>query len=455
MSVKSMPQKVHEFPASSAWDGRRMKEVLRELAPELSSRDTVLVVKNGLVSVGDAVAPDLDTILDGRKPIRLDLRHGVHGKGEPSRPTLVQQMRVLHDDDDLVVVSKAEGIVVQPTPDESAGRDRPLVELLKHYWRAKEQQVVNPILVQRLDKATSGLMVLGKTVPASRHLQRQAAGRFMERRYLALVERRVRGEKGVWRSFIGIGEVDGLRQSVVKVVSTSKHAPGPDDEGAATDGEDADGVKVTGGREAITHYTVVEVFERATLIECRLETGRTHQIRIHCAEAGHPIIGDPVYFRLAYKLHPTTRFHAGVPDAPRMMLHAARLKFQHPSDEGKWLTFRDDPPAPMADYIQRLRTGEDAPEPEKKPTRFKKPFNPGRPTEKPRAGKPSGKPTGKPPAKASEKPRSGPANSHPEKSGSKPFGKPRASQPNRPTGKPTTKGPSRPAGKPRGKGRAG
>src|SRR5690606_1489825 len=132
-----------------------------------------------------------------------------------------------------------------------------------------------------------------------RMLQRQAAGHFMERRYIAIVEGRMTEERGTWRTWFG--EKDDLTQSIAW------------DEDSAP--EDA--------KEAITHFRTLENLGPISVLELRLETGRTHQIRIHCAEAGHPVVGDRVYHRLAKLRHPQRRFGGLKHAPPRMMLHAA------------------------------------------------------------------------------------------------------------------------------------
>lgn len=328
-------QQVHEFPWDDTWAGRSVKEILVEVLPGLSSRERVLVVVNGLVEVGDEPIDNLNALVPDGAPMRIDLRHGVHGRGKPSRPRLVDQIRVLHDDQDVVVISKAAGVVVAPTDDEEGRHGPPVIELLQRYWKARGEPVINPIVVHRLDKGTSGVMVLAKNVDAGRALQRQAAARVMERRYVALVEGRLRGERGTWDTLLGRGE-DNLRQEVE----------------AERDGE---GRLPHGVQQAITHYTVADYAGPLTRLDLRLETGRTHQIRIHCAEAGHPVVGDPVYVRLAKKRFPAQRFGEGpFEKPPRMFLHACYLKFQHPGPGNRWKTFRDEPPAVFDEFVREL-----------------------------------------------------------------------------------------------------
>lgn len=324
MAAIPYEQKLHEHPWDPSWAGKRLAEVIEQEFPKLSSRQRVMVVANGLVSAGGEEMENLDSEVPEGANLVVDLRHGVAGAGRTKRPKLKEQFQVLFDDAEIVVVSKAEGVVVQPSPLEKGGA--PLVELLKHFWRSQRQRFVNPILVQRLDKETSGLLVLAKTRPAARSLQEQIARRTLERRYTAIVAGEVDGEGGTWTSHLGVGE-HGMRCSV--------------EPAAPTPGEEAP-------KEAVTIYRVSGRAGGRTRLDVKLETGRTHQIRIHCAEAGAPVLGDPVYWKLTV---PPSRRRGKAPYATdRMFLHAAYLKFQHPVSN-KWLTFRSPVPGGFNDLV--------------------------------------------------------------------------------------------------------
>lgn len=329
-------QKVYEFAWDPAWGGKRVKEVLVELFPGLSSRERVLVVVNGLAEVGEETMTNLDSLMPEGGGLRVDLRHGVHGRGKPSRPRLVDQIKVLHDDEDVVVIVKAAGVIVAPTDDEEGRHSAPVIQLLQRYWKTRGEPEINPIVVHRLDKGTSGVMVLAKNMDAARALQRQASARVMERRYVALVEGRLRGERGTWDTFLGRGE-DSMRQQIDGIE------------------RDENGHLPHGIQEAITHFTVADYAGPLTRLDLRLETGRTHQIRIHCAEAGHPVVGDPVYVKLARKRYPAQHFGEGpFAEPPRMFLHACYLKFQHPGGGNRWKTFRDEPPEVFDEFPRSI-----------------------------------------------------------------------------------------------------
>jgi 23S rRNA pseudouridine1911/1915/1917 synthase len=175
--------------------------------------------------------------------------------------------------------------------------------------------------VHRLDKDTSGLVVFARTAPAERHLGRQFRAHTIERRYLALV--RGRADPVRIESFLVHDRGDGRRGSTA--------VPGS-------------------GKRAVTHVRVVEPLGDFTLVECRLETGRTHQVRIHLAEAGTPLCGERVYDR---PLHGAPRSDGS--GAPRLALHAASLGFEHPVT-GRSMTWTSTLPSDLRDLVKRLRS---------------------------------------------------------------------------------------------------
>jgi 23S rRNA pseudouridine1911/1915/1917 synthase len=248
---------------------------------------------------------------------------------------------IRHADAAVVVVEKPPGLTTMRHADEAAefgARARrflppTLQDLLPTLLAGREQQQTarhsrrggKPRLpplraVHRLDKETSGLVVFARTVAAERHLGQQFRAHSTERRYLALV--RGRAKAGKIESYLVRDRGDGRRGSATK--------PGE-------------------GQRAATHVRVVEELGEYTLVECRLETGRTHQVRIHLGEAGTPLCGERVYDR---PLHGKP-----CPDgsgAPRIMLHAATLGFAHPLT-GKQVQWTSRLPADMADLLTRLR----------------------------------------------------------------------------------------------------
>jgi 23S rRNA pseudouridine1911/1915/1917 synthase len=204
---------------------------------------------------------------------------------------------ILFEDDDLLVVNKPAGLVVHP----GAGHaEHTLVNALLHHCPnlsgigGKER----PGIVHRLDKETSGCLVVAKNDEAHRELSRQFAAREVEKIYLALVAGKLRRPSGVIEEKIGRHPVHRKRMSV-----TSSR-----------------------GRPAKTEYRVIRSSERFSLIECRLHSGRTHQLRVHLHHLGYPVLGDKIYAPKSAK------------DFPRQMLHAWKLGFEHPRTK-EWKTF--------------------------------------------------------------------------------------------------------------------
>ncbi len=363
MPPANLPQKTHRLPWSADWRGKRLKQVLRMALPDLGSRGALLVVTNGLVRLEDGtVLQDADSPIPEGAGLAVDLRHGVHGPGKPRRPRLHDRLQVLHDDAKIVVVSKNPFTPVQPVrgdePESPRARTAPLVELLKHYWRAKGEKATNPVLVQRLDLETSGLIVLAKDVETGRALQKQLRPpRRMSREYLAFVSGHLTQKKGRWESFMARNQ-KGLRCSVA--VGGGSRPEGP-----------------RGTQHAATRWEVVREFPGYTLLRLTLETGRTHQIRIHCAEAGHPVLGDNVYGKLTADVFeridkgklppqpgnspfaeaPAARESASrkPPRVRRVALHAARLSFIHPGTR-KRLAFEDPLPQDLK-HLDRSAAG--------------------------------------------------------------------------------------------------
>lgn len=221
-------------------------------------------------------------------------------------------LEILYEDDDLVVLNKPAGLVVHPGAGRSTGT---LVHaLLAHCGRLPGiGGAERPGIVHRLDRDTSGVMVVAKTEAAHQALCAQFKGRIVRKRYLALAHGRIEPESGRIDAPIGRRTEDRKRM----------------------------GVRREGGREARTAYRVLSRLPEATLVELALETGRTHQIRVHLAHLGHPVVGDRVY---------GGRRERRAEAAERQLLHAWRLGFRHPRS-GAWLEFEAPPPP---DFLQAI-----------------------------------------------------------------------------------------------------
>jgi 23S rRNA pseudouridine1911/1915/1917 synthase len=218
-------------------------------------------------------------------------------------------LRVVHIDDSLAVIDKPAGLVVHPAPSHSGPT---LVDELGEILGGGEPE--RPGIVHRLDKGTSGLMVVARGEDALRALQAQVRRREVERVYLALARGRLPSRSGTIDAPIGRAARARHRMAV---------------SGAAS-------------RQARTHFTVVELLPRETLLEARLETGRTHQIRAHFSAIDHPLVGDPTYGgELRYGLG-------------RPFLHAHRLAFRHPAS-GAEMAFTSELPADLTTALDAAR----------------------------------------------------------------------------------------------------
>ncbi|MDR7522210.1 MAG: RluA family pseudouridine synthase [Armatimonadota bacterium] len=303
--------------------GRRLDAFLAAHLPHLSRARLQALIAGGSVTVehgapsggrGDAAAP-----IRSRPAYRVRAGDRITVEIPPAPPSILQPepipLDIVYEDEAVLVVNKPAGLVVHPGAGRRSGT---LVHaVLAHCpGLAGIGGEGRPGIVHRLDRDTSGLMVIAKTDAALRSLAAQIQARRAQRAYLALVWGRVAGSGGVVDAPIGRDPRHRTRMAVV-----------------------------ASGRRAVTHYQVVERFAAATLIEARLETGRTHQIRVHCASLGHPVVGDPVYGR---RPNPW-----GV---RRQALHAHRLAFVHP-ETGEEMVLTAPLPADMEDALALLRAG--------------------------------------------------------------------------------------------------
>ena len=278
------PARILEIPADCA--GLRLDQALARLLPEHSRSRLAAWVKQGKVSVDDAPADAKRRVWGGE---RITLA------AEPFPEETAQQpedipLAILHEDADILVIDKPAGLVVHPGSGNWQGT---LLNALLHHAPALAE-IPRAGIVHRLDKDTSGLLVVAKTLTAQTDLVRQLQARTVKRHYLALALGSVAGD-GTVDAPMGRHAVQRTKMAVVR----------------------------SGGKEARTHYAVRERFAKCTLLECRLETGRTHQIRVHLASIKHPLAGDPTYGR-------AKSGDARLDAFPRQALHAWRLALRHP-----------------------------------------------------------------------------------------------------------------------------
>ncbi|MBW2366710.1 MAG: RluA family pseudouridine synthase [Deltaproteobacteria bacterium] len=309
------------FTVQRSAAGRRLDLFVSLQLSDCSRSRAADLIRRGLIRVGG----------DVKKPgYRLHDGEIVFGS-QPEAVAAVYEpepipIDILFEDAHVIVINKASGMVVHPAPGHGQGT---LVNaLLCHCADLGDiGGEIRPGIVHRLDKDTSGTMVVAKTEYALNHLARQFKSRSVEKTYLALVLGDVKSDTGEISFPIGRHPVDRKRMSV------RSRTP----------------------RDAETHWRVRERFDGATLLEVSIKTGRTHQIRVHCAAVHHPIVGDSVYGGRKMKKETSLMLKSGEKTAiTRQMLHAWRLVFEHPHS-GEKRAFESPLPADMADLLDSMR----------------------------------------------------------------------------------------------------
>ena len=302
---------------------QRLDLFLRQRCPDLSRSRIQTLVKDGGVSVNGAAMRPAYLVQAGDR-IEMTM---------PALQTLQAvpehiPLDIVYEDGDLLVVNKASGMTVHPAP---GAPDGTLVNALLHHCvdLSGINGVLRPGIVHRLDKETSGLMVVAKSDTAHRHLAEQLQERQIERRYSALLWGIPKEERGMVDAPLGRSAKNRKKMGVVEE-----------------------------GRSARTHYSVIERHGFTSLAELKLETGRTHQIRVHMQHLGHPVFGDPVYAgrERTEGIRPEMRRRARwmLSLIKRQALHARQLRFRHPST-GEAMVFCADWPADMRDVIEAAR----------------------------------------------------------------------------------------------------
>lgn len=297
-------------PASAA--GRRLDQALADLLPEHSRNRLQGWIKEGRVTVDGAAETEPKRKVFGGEA--LTLAQGEDQAATAEAPEDIP-LDIVFEDETLLVINKPAGLVVHPGSGNWSGT---LLNALLHH-APQLAEIPRAGIVHRLDKETSGLLVVAKTLAAQTDLVRQLQARTVKRQYLAIAAGVVKKE-GTVASPIGRHPVQRVKMAVVS--------------------------EARGGKPATTHYRILESFGRCTLIECSLETGRTHQIRVHMASINHPLLGDPVYGK-------TDRL---LPDFPRQALHATRLGLVHPLT-GRAMQWEVPMPEDMQRLLEQLRAG--------------------------------------------------------------------------------------------------
>lgn len=315
---------VVELKVDFIWSGQRFDQALAGLFPDFSRSRLAALVKSGDIRVnGEAVLPK--TKLLGGETIHANLR--ARDEDLAFTPEDVS-LDVVHEDKDVVVINKPPGLVVHPAAGNWSGTL--LNGMLFHY--PETAHVPRAGIVHRLDKDTSGLMVVARNEAAQLSLVRQLQARTVERLYAALA-RGVIEDDGTIDAPIGRHPRDRVKMAVLDVRNAGE------------------GAHVIAGKPAVTHYRVIEQFARHTEIECKLETGRTHQIRVHMASIGFPLEGDTVYGKGLRGL--PIALHDAVTAFGRQALHARALAFTHPRT-GKVVSFYAEIPEDMQALIEAV-----------------------------------------------------------------------------------------------------
>ena len=284
------PAPLPERGAFSAPPNVTLAAALRAQFPGHSWSALRKLCVSGKISVAGRVVVDPALRLDGGEAV--EWRMAARDARRADKPAV----RIVHEDVHLVVIEKPEGIMTVPFERKDTGT---ALDLIRDAWRLKGRKAtITPLyVVHRIDKDTSGLLVFAKTKLAERGLHTVFKQHLADREYLAVAEGHV--HPGRIESRLVADRGDGIRGS-----TRNPHA--------------------NEGQQAITHVAVEERLRQATLCRVRLETGRTHQIRVHLSEAGHPLVGETVYIRDLLRAGRTPI------QSPRLLLHATTLAFDHP-----------------------------------------------------------------------------------------------------------------------------
>ncbi len=296
------------FVVPRALAGMRLDQALARMLPEHSRSRLKGWIDAGHVTVAGMA-------WDGKRRVAGGEDVTIAQRPEATADAAVAQdiaLDIVYEDESIIILDKPAGLVVHPG---SGNRDGTLQNALLHHDPALAA-IPRAGIVHRLDKDTSGLMVVARTEAAHTSLVRQLAARTMSREYLAIA----RGD---------------VAQALTIDAPIGRHPT-----------QRMTMAVVAKGKPARTHVEVIERFGIATLVRCRLETGRTHQIRVHLAAIGHPLVGDPAYGG--------RRSAAGVPAFARQALHATRLALVHPAT-GRSMRFDAPAPADLAALIESLR----------------------------------------------------------------------------------------------------
>lgn len=297
-----------DYSIDPACENKRLDVFLSEVQTDISRSGVQKLIESGNVTVNDAPAKSKTKLKEGDAITMSVPDPEPMEVGAEDIP-----LSVVYEDADLIVIDKAPGMVIHPAPGHTHGT---LVNALLHHCKDLKGigGVERPGIVHRLDKDTSGLVLVAKTDAAHRALSQQFKDRVIKKTYLALVKGTLAAKTGTVDAAIGRHKTHRKKMAL---------------------NED--------GRDASTAYEVIEQFKHYAFVRAMPKTGRTHQIRVHLASMGHPILGDPLYGNPR---------GPDLPEMERQALHAHRLEFQHPTS-GETQTFESPLPTDMGCHIPK------------------------------------------------------------------------------------------------------
>lgn len=309
----------HQVTIPEEMRGKRLDQVLAELFPDYSRSRLQNWLKAGDIRVNQQAMKGKAKVLGGEC---IDFMVNIEPEGEWEAEDI--PLDIQYEDEHILVVNKAAGMVVHPAVGNRSGT---LLNALLHH-HPDIIQVPRAGIVHRLDKDTSGLLVVAKTIPAQTHLVDQLQRRAFEREYEALVNGEMTGGGTV---NLPMGRHPTQRTKMAVLAPTNKAA-----------------------KEAITHYRVLQRYVAHTRIRVNLETGRTHQIRVHMTHQHYPLVGDPVYGgRIKYPPGCDEHLKQALEAFKRQALHAKKLGLEHPKT-GEWLSWQIEAPEDMQILYQLL-----------------------------------------------------------------------------------------------------
>jgi 23S rRNA pseudouridine1911/1915/1917 synthase len=301
---------IEQWKITEEFSGMRLDQAINKKFPDISRNMAQEMIKNGEITIGDSIVKASQKLKTGD----IAVIHFRSSELETDIQATEMNFPIVYEDDDIIVINKPFGLVVHP----GAGQEKETVvsALLSHTNLSPIGAPDRPGVVHRLDKETSGIMVLAKTKEAHKNLAEQFASHDLEKEYIALIQGHIVNKKG--RIQVAI-ERDPVHRQRMKATSAEN------------------------GKMAISIFEVMEYLKNSTLVKVKILTGRTHQIRVHMSFTGHPLLGDTTYG--GRKFGNSEHF-----------LHSSKLTITHPIT-GKTMTFQADIPQRFKEVIEELREG--------------------------------------------------------------------------------------------------